>query len=98
MRIAYLAMELPPALGRGPACPAPSSATTNTLPPDRQPGLDLLQDFSGAAAAVRGRERPRARRRRAGRLSRARKLRYQFRRVCDVTRGRASPPPAGALS
>ncbi len=46
-----MAMELPPALGRGPACPAPSSATTNTLPPDRQPGLDLLQDFSGAAAA-----------------------------------------------
>src|SRR4051794_570104 len=45
MRIAYLAMELPPALGRGPACPAPSSVTTNILPPDRQPRLDLLQDF-----------------------------------------------------
>src|SRR3712207_1650185 len=45
MRIAYLAMELPPALGRGPACPAPSLATTNTVPPDRQPGLDLLNIF-----------------------------------------------------
>jgi hypothetical protein len=27
--------------------------TTNILPPDRQLGLDFLQDFSGAAAAVR---------------------------------------------
>src|SRR3712207_2121963 len=54
MRIAYLAMELPPALGRGPACPAPSSATTNSLPPDRQSGLDLLKIFPAPAAAVRG--------------------------------------------
>src|SRR3712207_264699 len=54
MRIAYLAMKLPPALGRGPACPAPSSSTTNTLPPDRQPGLEFLHDFSGAAAVRAG--------------------------------------------
>jgi hypothetical protein len=38
-------MELPPALGRGPACPAPSSATTNILPPDRQPGLIFFKIF-----------------------------------------------------
>lgn len=43
MRIAYLAVELPLSVSCGPVCPAPSSTTTNNLPPDRQPGLDFLK-------------------------------------------------------